>query len=456
MPSPVLIVLVSLLAADLLWWLRADCWARRSRHALGWRLLLGLFMGGQIALVLWIFGGLVPVVSSLGRPSQLLSAAAYLWHLLMLPAGWILVATTGILFWAWRWGRQLAGWTAPRPWQQTTSTEAGPAPFPPPTPVPAVCTGETATRRQFLGTLTTVTPALLTGAGMAYSRTQLCQFRIRPMDVRLPNLPPQLDGLRIALVSDLHVGTFTSGQTVKRVVEETSRLDADLVLLPGDLINNALADLSDALDAVSNMQSRHGAYLCVGNHDLIEDGAEFIRRVKARTPLLVNESRGVSIRGQHVQLLGLPWNRDETLIASSVRQLARQIVPGAFPILLAHHPHAFDAAAAVGIPLTVSGHTHGGQLMLSDTVGFGPLLYRYWSGLYRKPAHNGASLVVSNGVGNWFPLRIGAPAEIIHLTLRSVAQTTGRTRRAPLSISSSGPPTLPWTWPVDGATMLSG
>jgi predicted MPP superfamily phosphohydrolase len=245
------------------------------------------------------------------------------------------------------------------------------------------------------------------------------------MDVALPGLPPDLDGLRIALVSDLHVGTFTNGQTVKRVVEATSRLDADLVLLPGDLINNALAALSDALDAVSNIQSRHGSYLCVGNHDLIEDGVEFVRRVKARIPLLINESRIIPIRGQRIQLLGLPWNRDEILIADSVRQLARQIAPDAFPILLAHHPHAFDAAAEVGIPLTVSGHTHGGQLMLSDSVGFGPLMYRYWSGLYRKRAHNGASLVVSNGVGNWFPIRSRAPAEIIDLTLRTAAQTTG-------------------------------
>jgi predicted MPP superfamily phosphohydrolase len=198
------------------------------------------------------------------------------------------------------------------------------------------------------------------------------------------------------------------------------------VLLPGDLINNALADLSDALDAVCNLQSRYGACLCVGNHDLIEDGAAFVRRVKARVPLLVNESRVVPIRGHLVQLLGLPWNRDEDRIASSVRQLAGQIAPGAFPTLLAHHPHAFDAAADAGFPLTVSGHTHGGQLMLREAVGFGPLLYRYWSGLYRKPGPHGASLVVSNGVGNWFPRRTGAPAEIIHLTLRSGASTEGR------------------------------
>lgn len=403
MLSPVLIVLVSIFAADLLWWQRADRWARRMRHALGWRLLVGLFMGGQIALVLWILGGRVPAVSSLGRPPQFLSAAAYLWHLLILPASWVLVAIAALLFVAWRLMRRLGA-----PSRRVASTEA-----------------ETATRRRFLGMLTTATPVLLTGGGAAYSRTQLREFRIRPIRVVLPSLPPELDGLRIALVSDLHVGTFTSGQTVKDVVEQTNRLDADLVLLPGDLINNDLADLSDALDAVCNMQSRHGSYLCVGNHDLIEDGAEFIRRVRTRVPLLVNESRIVPIRGQHVQLLGLTWNRDEDRIENSVRELARRIAPGAFPILLAHHPHAFDAAAAVGISLTVSGHTHGGQLMLGDAVGFGPLMYRYWSGLYRKPAPNGASLVVSNGVGNWFPLRIGAPAEIIHLTLLSGLPTTG-------------------------------
>src|SRR5947208_15110854 len=113
MPSAVSIVLAALLAADLLWWRRADRRARRLRHALGWRLLIGLFMGGQVALVLWILGGRAPGAPSLGRPPQPLSAAAYLWHLLLLPACCVLVAATGVLFGAWRWGRRLAAWTAP-------------------------------------------------------------------------------------------------------------------------------------------------------------------------------------------------------------------------------------------------------------------------------------------------------------------------------------------------------
>src|SRR5271167_4558951 len=100
-------------------------------------------------LVLWILGGRIPAASSLGRPPQLLSAAAYLWHLLLLPAGWALVATSDLLFGAWGWGRRLAGWTPLC--HPAATTNPRPAPSPPATPVPAVRTGETATRRQFLG-----------------------------------------------------------------------------------------------------------------------------------------------------------------------------------------------------------------------------------------------------------------------------------------------------------------
>ena len=75
----------------------------------------------------------------------------------------------------------------------------------------------------------------------------------------------------------------------------------------------------------------------------------------------------------------------------------------------------FDIAADANIPLTLAGHTHGGQLMLSERFGAGPMMFKYWSGLYRR---NNSALVVSNGVGNWFPLRNNAPAEIVHITLR--------------------------------------
>lgn len=275
-------------------------------------------------------------------------------------------------------------------------------------------------RREFFGFAAALAPPLLTFSLAGVGLSQLNRFRVRRFVLPIPNLPVDLDGLTIAQVSDMHVGRFTSGQVLQEMVRAVNELRADLVLLTGDLINDALADLDRALELAGRMQGRFGKFLIEGNHDLIENGTEFERRVKAsRIPFLLDESAIVSVRGAPVQLLGLSWtraheNRDQA-IAQSVNKLLEQRQENVFPILLAHHPHAFDAAAEARIPLTLSGHTHGGQLMLNEQLGFGPALFRYWSGLYTRGE---SKLIVSNGVGNWFPIRANAPAEIVHITLR--------------------------------------
>jgi predicted MPP superfamily phosphohydrolase len=251
--------------------------------------------------------------------------------------------------------------------------------------------------------------------------SQLALFRVRRFILPVAGLPRDLDGLTLAHVSDIHVGRFTSGRILREMVEQTNALRADLVLLTGDLINDALADLAGGLDLVRAMDARFGICMIEGNHDLIEDGLEFERRARASgIPFLLNETETRRIRGCPVQLLGLRWlhappSLRDPLISASVRDLLRQRQPDAFPILLAHHPHAFDAAAGAGVPLVLSGHTHGGQLMWDERHGFGPAMYRYWSGLYERGA---SRMIVSNGVGNWFPLRVNAPAEIVHITLK--------------------------------------
>jgi predicted MPP superfamily phosphohydrolase len=112
--------------------------------------------------------------------------------------------------------------------------------------------------------------------------------------------------------------------------------------------------------------------------------------------------------------MGIPWSRSEKLMREDVNDVVARRDPKAYPILLAHHPHAFDAAADARLPLTLSGHTHGGQLAINRDINAGNVLFRYVSGLYQ---HGDCKLLVSNGTGNWFPLRVGAPAEIIEITL---------------------------------------
>jgi predicted MPP superfamily phosphohydrolase len=252
---------------------------------------------------------------------------------------------------------------------------------------------------------------------------QLQRFRINRMELAIPGLPTALAGLSIVHLSDLHIGKLTRGKVLDRMVEETNKLAPDLILVTGDLINMSLEDLPEGLEVLRSLKARHGLFLCEGNHDLIESRAGFEAATKASgLPFLLNESATVSVNGQPIQVLGLRWGegmRLETtgeVAEGALHRLLAQREPGDFTILLAHHPDAFDAAADAGIPLVLAGHTHGGQLMLTRRIGFGPWLYRYWSGLYVKGA---SRMVVSNGAGNWFPLRINAPAEIIHLVLKS-------------------------------------
>jgi uncharacterized protein len=409
------VILGLMLALDLAWWRYADGLLRPVRRARLWRGLAAAFAVSQLLLLCWMvlarrlggagFDGLTPTP---------LISAAYLWHLIALPLLLLLWIATGVVTMPWRLARWLRRERVEDPGHRVTPGEAAAAAADLALE-PQTCVAPS--RRQFLGAAFAAAPPVLTAGTVAFSAVTMDRFRVRPLTVPVPNLPRDFDGLSIAHVTDVHVGRFTDAPQLRAIVEATNKLDADFVLLTGDLINNALADLSGGIAAVEQMQSRHGSYLCVGNHDLIEDGPAFVARTRARLPLLVGESRTLSHNGRPVQLLGLPWTRREAAIGESVdRLLARERRdPDAFPILLAHHPHAFDAAAEAGVPLTVAGHTHGGQLMLSDRVGFGPLMYRYWSGLYTRQA---SSLVVSNGVGNWFPLRVHAPAEIVHITLR--------------------------------------
>jgi hypothetical protein len=390
-----LAIFLSMAVGDVVcWWL-----AHRALHGSRWRWANAAFFLAQLGLLIAIVFLRTRGATADFLSSRSLMAAVYLWHLVLLPLCLLAWLAAGVAALACR-------------------ATAGP-------PVVTASPDGGMSRRRFLTLATGGAPTILCAATTAVGLAQLERFRIRRLTLPLAQLPPQLDGLTIAHVSDLHVGRFTQGAVLERVVTATNALHADLVLMTGDLINYEIRDLPLGIALTQRMQAAHGVFLCEGNHDLIEDGPQFVERVKrAGVRLLVNESATLRIRGADVQVLGLRWgglvlagNRADRYVDAglehSMAELARQRHADAFPILLAHHPHAFDFAA--GVPLTLAGHTHGGQIMLTKNFGAGPAMYRYWSGLYRRADR---ALVVSNGVGNWLPLRTRAPAEIVHLTLR--------------------------------------
>lgn len=382
-----------MVSLDVIWWIVL---ARATNHS--GRVIISIFM---IAMMLGLIGIIAARMSRAGWDRlipKFAVSAIFIWHFL----GLGLLVIIGILLIPILLGQKIISHNAPAKTGLVAESSAW-------------------SRRDFLRFSAAMLPPVFTFSLTGIALAQLNKVRVRRFVLPIVDLPKELDGVTIAQVSDMHVGRFTKGEVLQKTVRLVNEMRADLVLLTGDLINDALADLDTGLEIARAMESRFGVAIIEGNHDLIENPGKFETRVKASgIPFLLNESMIVDVRGVPVQLLGLRWTRvhgdgRDAAIGADVRKLLEQRNTEAFPILLAHHPHAFDAAAEAELPLTLSGHTHGGQLMLNEQLGFGPALFRYWSGLYTRGR---SKLIVSNGVGNWFPLRVNAPAEIVHLTLR--------------------------------------
>jgi predicted MPP superfamily phosphohydrolase len=385
-----------MVSLDLIWWIVL---ARLTNHAVG-RVLVSLFM---IAVMV----GLIAVIAArMSRGDwdraipKFAVSAIFIWHFI----GLGLLSLIGLALIPILLGQKIVRIARPAPLKVERSVQASEW-----------------NRREFLRFAGAMLPPFFTLSLTGIAMAQLNSIRVRRFVLPIAELPKELDGITIAQVSDMHVGRFTNGKVLQKMVRMVNEMRADLVLLTGDLINDALADLDTGLELTRALEARFGLAMIEGNHDLIENPAEFERRVRASgISFLLDESTIIDVHGFPVQLFGLSWTRvhgqgRDAAIGAAVKKLLKQRESGAFPILMAHHPHAFDAAAEAGLPLTLSGHTHGGQLMLNEQLGFGPALFRYWSGLYQRDQ---SKLIVSNGVGNWFPLRVNAAAEIVHLTLR--------------------------------------
>jgi predicted MPP superfamily phosphohydrolase len=250
-------------------------------------------------------------------------------------------------------------------------------------------------------------------------------------DVWLTALPDELDGLRIAHLSDLHVGHLFTPAKLTGVIEACGELGADLIAITGDFVDFSLNVLDSVLSAIGRLRAPLGVHLVPGNHDYLDDPPALLRRFEeAGLPMLLNRHIRLDCRGKSIAVGGIDWAGTTPKLAAMVRHAMAtdDHQPHTKPdlrLLLAHHPHAFDEAHRQGVDLTLSGHTHGGQLMLTKgrngkrPIGLGNLAFRYPAGLYRRGE---SRLYVTTGVGSWFPWRINAPAEIACLTLHSGQQ----------------------------------
>jgi hypothetical protein len=243
-------------------------------------------------------------------------------------------------------------------------------------------------------------------------------FHVKRLEVTLEGLDPAFDGFKIAHLSDLHIGSMTPRAWAERWVRAANRDEPDLTVVTGDMVSSGTAFHGDIAEALGGLRAKDGVLVSMGNHDYFGDGEPLISLLgRAGVRVLRNEGFVLERGGAEVYVAGIDdtWTRRDDL----TRALAER-PDGMATILLAHDPERFRLAAKQGVSLTLSGHTHGGQIGV-------PFLYRWASlssfthhfniGFYRKGK---SILYVHPGLGTTGPpMRLGIAPAVVILTLRS-------------------------------------
>ncbi|TQK31167.1 metallophosphoesterase [Arthrobacter sp. SLBN-53] len=255
----------------------------------------------------------------------------------------------------------------------------------------------------------------LVGYGAA---TALGPPNVLQVPIRLNRLNPAFNGFRIAVVSDIHLGPLLGRSHTERIVEMINRTDADLVAIVGDLVDGTVDKLGHAAEPLQDLVSREGSFFVTGNHEyFVPDTMPWLRELDRLgvTPLR-NENTLIRRGAAALHIAGVNDLAGEEHGDPPDYDRALTGIDGRNPtVLLAHQPVMVEQAAARGVDLQLSGHTHGGQ-----TWPFRYIVEAVQPSLAGLSAFQDTQLYVSRGAGFWGPpVRVGAPPDISVLTLNA-------------------------------------
>lgn len=256
-------------------------------------------------------------------------------------------------------------------------------------------------------------PVAMAAAGAVAAR----RIDVIQRDLILPGLPKDLDGLRIAQLTDIHFGAFFGPADLERAVAMANEWRPHVTVLTGDLITRFGDDLGGCLRILAKLKADAGILGCHGNHERYARQEASATREAARFGMRLLRQSNETLRfGQaKLNLAGFDYQSLGTKYLPGAESL---IAPDALNVLLQHNPDVLPRAAEAGFALTLAGHTHGGQINLEvagTAFNMAAIYTPYTRGLYH---HKGSALYVSSGLGTVaVPVRLGAPPEVSLLRL---------------------------------------
>lgn len=243
---------------------------------------------------------------------------------------------------------------------------------------------------------------------------------VKRVELPVAGLPTTLDGYRVVQLSDLHISRMLSASWAQAVVERTNALQADLIVVTGDVIDGTVQARAADVAPLGALRARHGVIAIPGNHEYYFNEPQWTAKFRQLgMRVLVNAHEAIGTPGAAFIVAGiaddaaLRYGQPGPDLAAALRG-----APGGQPIvLLNHRPSNVVAHAQSGIAVQLSGHTHGGMIRGMDAI------VRYANGGYVSGRYEvqGMQLYVNNGTGIWngFPVRLGVPAEITEFVLRA-------------------------------------
>ena len=268
-------------------------------------------------------------------------------------------------------------------------------------------------RRNFFKRTAVVVPAVVgvTGSVAAFQGNN--ELQLRRLQLSLKDRPEVLKGYKIGQLSDVHIGPFIGMDKLKEMVNAIASEHPHRLVITGDLIDDLayLDEVADYLDGrVQDFPD--GIDYILGNHEYRVDVERVWNRLSQTKMHMYRNSHQQILGGPRpVYLVGMDYHFKDDVLEENVRLLDKAMkgMPdNAYPILLAHHPNFIPEAFRRHIPLTLSGHTHGGQINLWGT-NLVPVYKPYWKGLYEE---QGLFAYVSRGSGHWFPVRLNCTREV--------------------------------------------